>query len=529
MVEQAVRPVVEAILAQAPQGWTEAVMHARAGRGGTSVTGGYSPRGGPWGPSVPNPYEELTALAEALRRERGWEPVSLEICCEPSGAYRLTAFRDAVARVSGGISGYEAVLDPDYRLPQPGLTQQAGTAPPAGDPELAVSLFHAYVSRRAAILGRRLELPRPATAAELDDAERLLGRPLPADLRALYLIADGDGIGHDHHYLFHDCAWLPLKSLVAEHTERQAGERPWFGWDLEWEAVVFDTTPAETVRRCGAHPGWLRFATAEDGNYLAVDTAPARLGHPGQVIWTGRDFDEGPAYVADSVTNLLGRQLDLLEQGAYEIHGDHLSLRTGGSAQGIRQIVGAVPDEVPPTLQAIHINDAPGPVDLAPLAAAPRLRRLHLNRSTAADLTPVRDLPVESLRVTLDHGDLGPLEGHRHLAALDLTTGAPADLGPLRTVPHLRGLDASEAELLDPAVLADLRELRFLALTGRQWRAVLDEGKAPGTLAAARLTDVEATFDDALAWAARLGMDTADALRVTGAVEGVDRPFRGAC
>ncbi|MFJ8083250.1 SMI1/KNR4 family protein [Streptomyces sp. NPDC096205] len=521
MVEQAVRPVVEAILAQAPQGWTDAVMYARAGGGGTSVTGGYSPRSGPWGPSVPNPYQELMALAETLRKDRGWEPVSLEIRCEPSGAYRLTAFRDAVARVSGGMSGWEAVLDADYRLPQPGLRQEAGTAPPAGDPELAVSRFHTYVSRRAALLGRRLELPPPATAAELDEAERRLGRRLPADLRALYLIADGDGIGYEHHYLFSNCAWLSLKSLVAEHTEWQAGERPWYGWDLEWEAVVFDTTPAETVRRCGGHPGWLRFATSEDGNFLAVDTAPARLGHPGQIIRTGRDYDDGPAYVADSVTSLLGHQLDLLERGAYEIHGDHLSLHPRDSDSGPRQIIGAVPDEVPPTLQAIHINNAPGPVDLAPLAAAPHLRRLHLNRSTTTDLTPVRDLPVESLRVTLAHGDLTALADHPHLAALDLTTGAPADLRPLRTIPHLRGLDVSEADVLDPTVVADLAELRYLALTGRQWTAVLDEGKAPATLAAAHLTDTEATFDDALAWAARLGMDTEDALRMTGTVAGV--------
>ncbi|MFE0191445.1 hypothetical protein [Streptomyces sp. NPDC058989] len=44
----------------------------------------------------------------------------------------------------------------------------------------------------------------------------------------------------------------------------------------------------------------------------------------------------------------------------------------------------------------------------------------------------------------------------------------------------------------------------------------------PPTLAAARLADADATFDDALAWAAGLGLDTDDALRVTGALKTAD-------
>ncbi|WP_328869172.1 SMI1/KNR4 family protein [Streptomyces sp. NBC_00287] len=408
------------------------------------------------------------------------------------------------------------VLDPGYRLSQPGLRQEAGTAAPAGDPELAVARFRTYLERRAAILGRPQELAPPATAAAIDAAERRLGHRLPADLRALYLIADGDS----SRCLFPGNAWLSLDGMVAEHTEWGADQRPWYGWDLEWESVVFDTTPADTVRRCGGHPGWLRFGTGEDGNFLAVDMTPARDGHPGQVIETGRDYDEAPAYVTDSVTSLLGRCLELLEQGAYEVHGDDLYLENPRSEPAeTQQIIGVgLPDEIPPTLQALHSNNTPGIVDLTPLSAAPHLRRLHLNRSTTADLTPVRDLPVESLRVTLDDGDLTPLTGHPHLASLDLTTTAPVDLAPLRTVPRLHGLDLSGADIADPSVLADLGGLRYLALTGRQWNALLDGAGAPPGLVAAHLADADATFDEALAWAAHLGLDTEGALRITGSL-----------
>ncbi|MFF2849778.1 SMI1/KNR4 family protein [Streptomyces sp. NPDC058001] len=515
-VEQAVRPIVEAIVARAPKGWTRAVLHGRAGRGGTMVTGGYTRKGRPDNSGVPHPYEDLMALAEAVREDRGWESVSFEIQCLPSGAYQLVAFHDALTRVTGTDGGFQVVLDPAYRLPQPGECQERGTAAPAGDPELAVARFRTYMERRAAIMGHPEELPPPATPAAIDEAERRIGRRLPADLRALYAIADGDAVGFESRYLFHDSSWLSLKRLVAEYSEWGAGERPWFTWELEWEAVVFDATPADTVRRCGGHPGWLRFATSEDGNYLAVDTDPAREGHPGQIIRTGRDYDDGPHYLGDSITSLLGRYLELLDQGAYEQEDDYLSLLDPAGEHAPRQIIGDLTTPVPPTLQAIHINNVTGLVDLTPLTAATGLRRLHLNRSWTADLTPVRDMPVESLRVGLSGTDLTALTDHPHVSSLDLKTTAPVDLTPLRTAPGLRALDLSEADPEDLTVVADLKNLRYLALTGHQWSTLLDAGAVPHTLAAARLSGADASLDDALAWAARLGLDTGNAVRVGG-------------
>ncbi|MFE7233612.1 SMI1/KNR4 family protein [Streptomyces sp. NPDC057596] len=519
MVEQMARRMAEQIVGNAPEGWTRAVLSGHAGRGGTGITGGYILPGPRTPMGLPEMHSRLAELAEAVRDDRGWDPVSWEMDCRPSGEFRLVVFRDSVGRVSGPGGGYEIVLDPDHRLPQPGTRQQAGTAAPAGDPELAAASFRAYLERRAAVLGHAEELPPPVTESALDDAERRIGRPLPADLRALYLIADGDGIGYRHRYLIENYAWLPLESLVAEYTDsREWQDRPWFGWDLEWDAVVFDTTPAETVRRCGGHPGWIRFASGEDGNYLAVDMAPARDGRPGQVIATGRDYDDGPVYVADSLTSLLGQHLELLERGSYETHDDHISLRLPGCDNGTRQIIGGIPEEVPPTLQAIHVNDATGTVDLSPLTAAPGLRRLHLNRSTTADLTPLRGLPVESVRVALTDGDLTALAGHPHLASLDLNTTAPADLTPLRSAPNLHGLDLSGAETGDLTVLADLANLRYLALGRRQWTTLLDHGKVPPALAAVRIAGDDVTFDDALALASRVGLDTGDALRVAGSL-----------
>ncbi|MFE4424528.1 hypothetical protein [Streptomyces sp. NPDC056817] len=131
---------------------------------------------------------------------------------------------------------------------------------------------------------------------------------------------------------------------------------------------------------------------------------------------------------------------------------------------------------------------------------------------------PLRDLPVESVRVALTGGDLTALAGHPHLASLDLNTTAPADLTPLRSVPNLHGLDLSGAETADLTVLADLANLRYLALDRQQWTTLLDHGKVPPAPAAVRLAGDDVTFDDALALASRVGLDTGDALRVAGSL-----------
>ncbi|MFB7736453.1 hypothetical protein ACFC08_19110 [Streptomyces sp. NPDC056112] len=162
MVEQTARRMAEQIVGNAPEGWTRAVLSGHAGRGGTGITGGYIVPGPRTPMGLPRMHSRLAELAEAVRDDRGWDPVSWEVDCRPSGEYRLVVFTDSVGRVSGPGGGYEIVLDPDHRLPQPGTRQQAGTAAPAGDPELAAATFRAYLERRAAVLGHAEELPRPS-------------------------------------------------------------------------------------------------------------------------------------------------------------------------------------------------------------------------------------------------------------------------------------------------------------------------------------------------------------------------------
>lgn len=287
------------------------------------------------------------------------------------------------------------------------------------------------------------------------------------------------------------------------------GVATWFGWDLDWNRVVFDADPPSTVRRCSGHPGWLPFATRCDGNFFAVDLAPAVGGRVGRVIEVGRGFDGGPRCVVSSVAAWLGRVLGRPDPHAWQRSGERR-----------RQLVASALDrqQLASGVQAVHLDDAPSLVGLASLAAAACLCRLRLNRCAAADLTPVAALPVEDLVVDLaaDAG-LTSLTGHPHLASLAVGATTPIDLAPLRTLPARCALDLSGCPTVDVALLADLPGMRYLALSPAQWTALDAAGRIPARLAGAPLAG-------ALDLLAVLGTDTCGAYRLSGTVDGDSWP-----
>ncbi|MEU0600643.1 SMI1/KNR4 family protein [Streptomyces sp. NPDC006393] len=496
------------VVAQAPEGWTECVLRGRGSRTGVGLFGaGYVVPSRPGSFfDIPFPHQGLASLASWFRDTRGWEAIVLELTCRPSGAFELVVFRDALQPGGGAEDGWTLTVDPGFQPSEPGAADGAEPSElrQAGDPAEAVERLRAVLRQHAERSGAAPEMPTPVTEAQLAAAERHLGRPLPADLRALYLEADGDG---GSEALAGYC-WLSLDEAMAERDDH-IGVPTWFGWELGWRQVIFDADPPNTVRRCSGHPGWLPFATWFDGNFLAVDLAPAADGRPGQVIEVGRDFDDGPCYVASSVTAWLGQALGRPDPHAPQPSGDAAS----------QLVISALDEGLAPGVQAIHLNDAPSPVDLVPLSATPHLRRLHLNRCATADLSPVTALPVEDLAIDLtSEADLTPLAGHPHLASLAVGSETPIDLAPLRTLPALRSLDLSRCPTPDLALPADLPGLRYLALSATQWTALIAAGRLPAHLAAARLAG-GAPLTAALDLLAALGIDTSTAYRLSGTVE----------
>ncbi|WP_037862197.1 SMI1/KNR4 family protein [Streptomyces sp. NRRL S-340] len=507
-VDQVARQITAEVVARAPEGWTECVLRGHGSQRGVGLSGG-----GYVVPSrpglffdMPFPHQGLGSLAAWFRDTHGWEGIVLELVSRPSGAFELVVFQDVLQPGGGPEDGWTLTLRPGFQRSEPGATDSAEPSGlrQAGDPAQAVEWLRAVLRQHAEHFGAEPEMPAPVTEAQLAAAERHLGRPLPADLRALYLEADGDG---GSEALAGYC-WLPLDEALAERDD-YIGVPTWFGWELGRQQVVFDADPPNTVRRCSGHPGWLPFATCFDGNFLAVDLAPAADGRPGQVIEVGRDFHDGPRYVASSVTAWLGQTLGRPDPYAPR-----------QSAGGSRQLVVSTLDErLAPGVQAIHLNDAPSPVDLAPLSATPVLRRLHLNRCATTDLSPLAVLPVEDLAVDLaPEAGLIPLAGHPHLASLAVGSETPLDLAPLRTLSALRSLDLSRCPTPDLSLLADLAGLRYLALSGTQWTALIATGRLPAGLAAARLAGAT-PLTAALDLLAVLGDDTSTAYRLSGTVE----------
>ncbi|MFE9328854.1 SMI1/KNR4 family protein [Nocardia sp. NPDC052278] len=520
MIEPAVQRAVENMIANAPTGWTAAVSESNALVSymvdGRSVQ--YLSRDSLG--SLRIMQKDMRAIVAEVKESTSWEKATITLTCNTTGEYRLVAVQHGVVRTLGSSPGYLAIIDPTYEMPWPGDTQDAGTSDAQGDPELALQRFQEYLRRRATILGRPDQLRPPVSAAALAAAERRIGGPLPADLRALYLFADGE-MEIDTGSLFGGKAWMPLEMVVAtleEERDLYATMIKRIGWHLAWDWVVLDAQPLETVRRCGGHPGWIPIGTNLTGNYTAVDMAPARHGHPGQVILTGRDYSDGPAYVADSVTSLLGHYLTALELEQFEIYrpGDAISISAPDYETGPKLLIGGteILDDVTPSLQLVTLSGS-SPIDLAPLAAAPNLRRLYV-WCPVRDLAPIRHLPIESLHINLANADLGELGDHRTLTSLAVESMVSVDITPLRTVSTLRGLDLSKAEVRDLKVLADLPELRYLALRPYQWEILLDQGKLPATLAAAQLIDNSPSLDEAVAWSQRLGIPTGEVFRLSG-------------
>ncbi|HUR04102.1 MAG TPA: SMI1/KNR4 family protein, partial [Nonomuraea sp.] len=364
---------------------------------------------------------------------------------------------------------------------------------PAGDPEEAVRLLREYLERRAEQLGFPLDdlfgsWPHPLPPALLEEVEGGLNVALPADLRALYGVVDGD----EERGIFGRLSWWLDASAVAKV---HGGVRHWApaGWrDRRFRPFVHDADPAGTVRRSVDRPGWIPFIMETDGNYLAVDMDPAAGGRPGQVIRIGPGYHQGPGYLADSVTSLLRRYVDALARG------DHWIDEEGD----LRIDVPEPYDRVGARGQALRMTEDDATNALLE-RQAPFLRALELSRCPSADLTVLRQAPLETLNLDVKTIDLTLLSGHPTLRALTLATAHPVELGPLRTVPRLDGLDLSRAATVDLRAVAELDGLVYLALRYEQWQKLWACTDRLPALGAALLAG-KASYDKVADWTAQI-------------------------
>jgi cell wall assembly regulator SMI1 len=371
------------------------------------------------------------------------------------------------------------VIDDEFVPPDRG-DEEVGpeSAVPAGDPDEAVRLFHHYRRLMAQILGYEEELPGPASEEDLAAVEEELGVGLPADLRALYGIADGDGDLVNQ--LFDRHPWLSLAEIGDQDDQWLDIARE---WRYEpWRQPVFDATPPNTVRRSQLRPGWIRFAIDTGGNWLAVDTDPGPNGRPGQVIAVGVDHTRGPTYVADSVTTFLRRLVEALERGDYIQHDQSIWIEAGLTEPS--EHTGYYDDtpsreraeQAGPRVQEVRVTRVE---DCSFLDAVPEVRSLALSSTGSPDLTPLGGRRVEYLELDVESAALTAPARNRELRSLSITCARPVALAPLRAVPNLWALDIAAAPVADLATVTELKGLRYLEVTQDQWRELSELDDLP--------------------------------------------------
>lgn len=525
--------LAEVIAEAAPTGWKRAVLRGYAlGHDATGHHGFWFEPKELKGADV-DVHDGLRELHTAVAAT-GKLTVDLEV--ESRGRYRAVLSERLDRRHD---RGFYYLLDKESEPPEIDRLAAGPDTAESGDPGEAAALLTEYHRQLGQVLDPEdVELSPPLSPSfrqeVLDDA----GVRLPRDLDALYAVADG-GI------LLHGFQWFGLERL-AELCDPD--ERWWVmrGWQrYVYNSFVNDFGPPAAIRRLSDHLAWIPFAADGFGDYLAVDMAPGPRGRPGQVILIGRHQEDGPVYVADSVTELLrahaeaftADRVEQTDEGGLWINaGDPHQYKTQYDDICTLKVTGM--DAAPvrgmrAVVRELSVSNAPW-VDLGPARGAPALWKVAVSNCAGVDLSPLGETPVEVLHLATDTIDLSGLQGHPTVSQVVLRSEKPIDLQPLASCPSLYALDLTDAPAADISGLAQLTGLRYLRMLRPQWQEFLSQQAIPPSLAVAELAEEplqerklywsfdkayekrRPTFQDALDWAEKLTGNASDIVTIKG-------------
>lgn len=187
-----------------------------------------------------------------------------------------------------------------------------GNQDPAPADDTTARLQTAF-TRLVELIPGDVMLHPPATGADIAVAEAHLGQQLPADVRALYLLHDGQ-----HQYTHQDprfaagvfagAAMLPLRDVQVQWDQ-------WDGFEAQEEMDEFaSSTPDGFVQPKYSTRGWIPLTHDGSGNHIGVDLDPGPSGTSGQVITFGADDDEHQV-LAPSLTSYLEQVAELIRAG----------------------------------------------------------------------------------------------------------------------------------------------------------------------------------------------------------------------
>ncbi|MCY1016430.1 SMI1/KNR4 family protein [Pyxidicoccus sp. MSG2] len=148
-----------------------------------------------------------------------------------------------------------------------------------------------------------LQLRPPASDSSLHALAEAMGRPLPEEVVAQWLLNDGQQ--GEHPGLLAGFQFLPVETALSEWrvwAELRATHQP---RQLKALGALASSLPGGAIRRAYTCEGWLPlWKEPLEGNYLGVDLSPGERGTSGQVINFGRDEDD-KAVLAPSLTEVV--------------------------------------------------------------------------------------------------------------------------------------------------------------------------------------------------------------------------------
>ena len=192
-------------------------------------------------------------------------------------------------------------------------TRPPGQAKPLIEEDIAPVLARLDAWYAAHLPSDKYAFNAPATDAQLDAFERLLGIPLPNAYRQLYRWHDGEeGDRWGHIY------GLPLLSLRQSGSEWTAWNKVLASFGGNRYMIPGAGWPQGAVDPAYINPRWIPLTDDGSGNHIGLDFDPWSGGRVGQVILYGRDEDV-KAVLAPSIGAFLGWIADLLEGGNFRL------------------------------------------------------------------------------------------------------------------------------------------------------------------------------------------------------------------
>lgn len=345
----------------------------------------------------------------------------------------------------------------------------------------------------------------PATVQEIEEVEQKMGITFPDDVKALYLIHNGekdDGPG-----LFFGLPFLSLEDMLAEWQSNSK-----LFDDEEIEQIKSYSVPEGWIKEQYINRNWIPISHDHGGNYLGIDLDPDSKGICGQVFNFGRD-EEVKYVIAHNVTDLLTFISQTLKNGCYTIEEEELNSWSYGDKEDAH-FFDELKDLKLPLFHAESTNQKQIQVDewfnqlsddwkqivqnqsehpeqfiktkvlylggknisdLTPLTACTDVRELVLSGNRIKDLMPLQSF---STLKTLYLGgnpitEIASLAHLNKLQYLNLARTFVKDLSPLESLTVLKELSIEHTSINDYRPLEHLKNLHTLSISIRNYEQLL--------------------------------------------------------